>query len=459
MITRRRHLLTGALAIAGLYAIAGRVPLSAQSRSTQPKNAIVFIADGWSRNTITAASYYAGRKPVYDRTGWSAVYMSTYPGSTSGKPGTPTDELKGSYDPSAAWASFDYVKARATDSAAAATTMATGVKTYNSAIGMDFAGNPIENASEVAKRAGKSAGVVSTVPISHATPAGFAAHNVARGNYDEIAREMLTKSRLDVIMGAGHPEYDDNHQPAKQAATRYVGGDETWAALKAGKLTGADADGDGTPDPWTFVESKRDFLALRHWRTPKRVCGVLQVASTAQQSRDAGNPMNDVPTLADMTLGAINVLDDNPKGFFLMVEGGAIDWASHGNQRDRVIEEQLDFDAAVEAAVKWVQANSSWNETLIIVTGDHETGYLWGPGSGTVDGKPVWNEIRDVGPGNLPGMQYNSTGHTNSLIPLFAKGTGAADLIALATGRDPRRGRYLDNADLGRFLIRTLSPR
>ncbi len=458
MITQRRRLLLGAVAIAAMSSISGPMPVSAQSRAARPKNVIVMISDGWSRNTITATSYFAGRKPVYEGAGWSAVYMSTYPGSTSRKPGIPTDEQKGSYDPKAAWASFDYVRSKATDSAAAATTMASGIKTYNGAIGMDFSGRPVELACEVAKRSGKSAGVITTVPISHATPAGFAAHNVARGNYEEIAREMLTKSRLDVIMGAGHPEYDDNHQPAKKSA-RYVGGDDMWAALKAGKLTGADADGDGTPDPWTFVESKRDFLALRYWRTPKRVCGVLQVASTAQQSRDAGRPMNDVPTLADMTLGAINVLDDNPKGFFLMIEGGAIDWASHANQRDRVIEEQLDFDAAVEAVSKWVEANSSWNDTVVIVTGDHECGYLVGPGSGTVDGKPVWNEIRNVGPGNLPGMEFHSTDHTNSLIPLFVRGAGSADLISRATGRDPRRGRYLDNADMGRFVVQTLAAR
>lgn len=428
------------------------LPASAQSRAANPKNVIVMIADGWSRNTITAARYHRGAPAVYDRATWAQAYMSTYPGSTSSKPGLPAEDQKGSYDTTLFWSSFDYAKQKATDSAAAATTMASGIKTYNSAIGMDMLGNPVELATEAAKKAGKSAGVITTVPLSHATPAGFATHSLGRGSYAEIARSMLKESRLDVIMGAGHPEFDDNHEPAKKPA-QYVGGDELWAELKSGKLEGADADGDGKPDPWTFVETKSDFMALRYWRAPKRVCGVLQVNSTAQQGRAAGRPRNDLPTLADMSLGAINVLSSNPKGFFLMVEGGAVDWASHGNQRDRVIEEQQDFDAAVEAVSRWVEANSSWKETLVVVTGDHETGYLWGPGSGVVDGKPVWNEIRDTGPGNLPGMQYNSTGHTNSLIPLFARGAGASQLMALATKKDLRRGRYLDNADLGRFLV------
>jgi alkaline phosphatase len=430
---------------------------SAQTRPNRPKNVILMIADGWSRNTVTAASYFTGRKPVYEGTGWANVYMSHYPGSTSSKPGVPTDDQKGSYDPAAAWASFDYLKSKPTDSAAAATTMATGVKTYNNSIGLDMTGNPLETAAEVAKKAGKSAGVITTVPFSHATPAGFVAHNVSRNNYAEIAAEMLLKSRMDVVMGAGHPEFDDNGQPAKNS-TKYVGGDEIWAALKAGKLEGADADGDGKPDKWAFVQTKGEFLGLRYWPTPRRVCGVLQVGSTAQQSRDAGRPKNDVPTLADMSLAAINVLDDNPKGFFLMIEGGAIDWASHDNQKDRVIEEQMDFDQAVEAVSDWVEANSSWSDTLVIVTGDHETGYLWGPGSGMVNGKPVWNPIRNMGKGKMPGMQYYSGNHTNSLIPLFARGAGSADLIALAKGRDPVRGKYLDNSDLGRFLKETVRP-
>ena len=441
------------LAVIGAAAVAiAGAPAIGQTKSATPKNIIVMIGDGWSRNSITAARYHRGSPAVYDRGAWKQAYMSTYPGSTSSKPGAPTEDQKGSYDPALFWGSFDYAKQKATDSAAAGTTMATGVKTYNSAIGVDMMGNPLELATEAAKKVGKSAGVISTVQLSHATPASFAAHSLGRGSYADIAQYMLKESRLDVIMGAGHPEFDDNHQPATKP-TQYVGGDELWAELKSGKLEGADADGDGKPDPWTFVQTKSEFLALRHWRAPKRVCGVLQVHTTAQQSRDAGRPKNDLPTLADMSLGAINVLSSNPKGFFLMIEGGAIDWAGHGNQKDRIIEEQQDFDDAVEAVTKWVEANSSWNDTLVVVTGDHETGYLWGPGSGTVDGKPVWNEIRNMGPGNLPGMQFNSTSHTNSLVPLFARGAGADRLISLATRVDPRRGRYLDNADLGKFLL------
>jgi alkaline phosphatase len=83
-----------------------------------------------------------------------------------------------------------------------------------------------------------------------------------------------------------------------------------------------------------------------------------------------------------MTSAAINVLDNNPDGFFLMIEGGAADWASHANQSGRVIEEQIAFEKAIETVIEWVNKNSTWDDTLLIVTSDHETGYITGPDSG-----------------------------------------------------------------------------
>ncbi len=96
-----------------------------------------------------------------------------------------------------------------------------------------------------------------------------------------------------------------------------------------------------------------------------------------------------------MVEGALNVLDDNPKGFFLMVEGGAIDWAGHSNLSGRLIEEEGDFLDAVSAVIEWVDTQSSWNDTLLIVTGDHETGYLTGAGSGPGEAgaRPKWDAL------------------------------------------------------------------
>lgn len=421
------------------------------SGSPAAKNIIVMISDGWGFNHLDAVSYYEYGKEarqVYNRLPFNWA-MSTY--SSEGR----------GYDPQLAWGDFTWVKTHYTDSAAAATAMSTGVKTYDAGIGVDVDGKPLLNILQAAEQLGKSTGVVTTVEISHATPAGFVAHNVSRDDYVGIAQEMILTSAVDVIMGAGNPWYDNNGQPRTSPTTsnfRYVGGQSTWDALVAG-TAGADADGDGTADPWTLIQDRAQFQALAGGETPKRVVGVAKVYETVQQRR-AGNTMADpyvvartttVPTLTEMTKAALNVLDNNPKGMVLMIEGGAVDWAAHSNQSGRMIEEAIDFERAVEAVIDWVQTNSNWGETLLIVTGDHETGYLTGPGS-----DPLWMPIVNKGQGNLPGMEWHSPNHTNSLMVLSAKGDAGRLFHKYATHTDPVRGRYVDNTNVAHVMFEAL---
>ncbi len=136
-----------------------------------------------------------------------------------------------------------------------------------------------------------------------------------------------------------------------------------------------------------------------------------------------------------------------------MVEGGAVDWASHLNESGRMIEEAIDFERSVEAVVAWVNENSNWGETLLIVTSDHETGYLTGPGS-----NPTWEPIVNNGAGNLPGMEWHSGDHTNSLVVLSAKGDAARMFSRYADGHDPVRGRYLDNTEVARLVFWAMDP-
>ncbi len=421
--------------------------ISQAAWSVPAKNVILMIGDGQGFNHIQAADYYIGRKQPFES--WPVhLAMAHYPGSGSQKPIAPGEPViaRGSYDPAKAWTDFGYVKINPTDSAAAATAMATGVKTYNHAIGMDLYGKRVENISEIAKSLGKSAGVVTSVPWSHATPAGFCAHNIDRNNYAAIAKEIINKSQMDVVMGAGHPDYNNDGRLLKKAGdAQYVGGAATWNALKAGTAGGSNR--------WTLIQTRAQFRALASGPTPKRVCGTAEVGYTLQQARSGdpatpfATPLNaNVPTLAEMTAGALNVLDNNQKGFFLMIEGGAIDLASHANQKGRVIEETMAFNEAVEAVILWVDTHSNWNETLVIVTGDHETGYLTGPDSGQIKGKgPVWNKLVNNGKGKLPGFEWHSNGHTNSLIPIFARGCGAEGFTDCVIGTDRIRGPYVNN--------------
>lgn len=414
------------------------------------KNIIVMISDGWGFNHLTAASYYEYGKDarqIYNRFPFQFA-MSTY-------------SYYCNYDPALVWSDFTHVMSCYTDSAAAATTMATGVKTYDAAIGVDINQVPLKNALELAEEKGKATGVVTTVEWTHATPAGHVAHNIHRDNYAAIGQEMVNLSAADVIMGAGHPWYDANGVlKAVPNTFKYVGDQVTWDALVAG-TAGGDADGDGIVDPWTLIQTRTEFQSLMSGPTPKRVLGTAQVYQTMQQGRSGdafANPyvvprIETVPTLAEMSLAALNVLDNDPDGLYLMIEGGAVDWASHSNQSGRMIEEALDFERAVEAVVDWVQTNSNWGETLLVITGDHETGYLWGPGS-----NPTWNPIVNNGIGNLPGMAWHSPNHTNSLMILSAKGDAARQFIQYADQYDPLRGWYLDNSELAELIFWTLDP-
>jgi alkaline phosphatase len=307
---------------------------------------------------------------------------------------------------------------------------------------------------------------VSSVQFSHATPASFVAHNKSRNNYKEIAAYMIQESKLEVIMGCGHPLYDGDGQLRTNIDYKYVGGEDIWNSINADTL-GNDSDGDGKSDPWMLIQDQKDFQRLMTGPTGKRIIGIPKVASTLQQSRSGDENavpfsvafINNVPTLEEMTKAAINVLDDDPDGFFLLVEGGAVDWASHGNQSGRVIEEEISFNKAVESAVVWVGENSSWDETLIIVTGDHETGYLTGPGSyqDSLDvGIPIqdiWKPLVHNGEGIQPGMEWHSHGHTNSLIPFYARGIGSEKFHQRRKGKDPVRGDFIDDSDIGQVLL------
>lgn len=458
-----------------------------------PKNIIVMISDGCGYNQIDATSLYQ-----YGKTGLQVyesfpikLSVSTY----SIRNLDANASYKEKYDPEKTWKLFDHVKSSPTDSAAAATAMATGFKSYNSAIGVDVNKKPLKNVSQRAKELGKATGVITSVQFSHATPAGFLAHVEARDKYANIAQEMILDSKANIIMGCGNPLFDNSGNPISTDNNyNFVGGEAVWKNLLNGAadfdLNGdgaidnsiEDCDGDGVPDPWVLIQDASDFQKLMDGDTPKRVIGVPKVFETLQcrrtpiadrdgngkiEDRDGNyasnvyeDPFNkDVPSLKDMVSGALNVLDNDPDGFIVMIEGGAIDWACHANSLPRLIEEEIEFNKAVETVVNWVENKSNWDETLLIVTADHETGYITGPGSGPDNDdindsiKPVWNPLVNNGAGNLPGIWWHSGGHTNSLVPIFAKGNGSELFLKYANENDPIRGAYIDNTEIAKVIF------
>lgn len=280
-------------------------------RGNQPaKYVFLFIGDGMGENHCIAADYY-----LKNTTG-SGLCFKEFP--VKGKVTT----FSKSSD--------------VTDSAAAGTALSSGHKVSNGALNYDKdSGRTFEPLAVYAKKHGFKAAVISSVPINHATPAAFYAAVKGRGDYYDIALQMAA-SDIDYLAGAYHLQIPEGKDNIKELA----------AANK-----------------FTVVGSKESFDAL------DGAAGKTWVYSDMPAAIDNGRAIS----LAQLTAKAIEMLKDGD-GFFIMVEGGQIDWASHANDGAAMIYEMTDFDEAIRQAVNFYNANPA--QTLILVTADHETGGL-----------------------------------------------------------------------------------
>jgi len=500
LISKRTPLAVLSLAVlAFALSIAGASAASTKA----PKNVIVMINDGAGWGTWDATAFWQyGSREALPYADFLHYGMTTYPLNTSRVPTRNPDSLVG-YDPAKAWdttpidnevlpfAGYRYLATDPTDSAASGTALSSGVKTYWTAVNTDNFGQPLVFSALVAKRTGRAAGVVTTVPFPHATPAAFSAQSPSRTNYTQIAHQMLTEGHLDVIMGtAGARGYDVNGQPYKPMTTHewaavrkeslhYVVEDADWELLAAGNYLAQ-----GESKPWQLIREKSAFEALADGSLVPAgpLVGVPNVATTLQFGRqaevvgeDSGNPsgvayIETVPTLATMTTGALKHLARRSDiGFFVMIEGGATDWAAHTSAQPapeygRLIEETLDFNNAVQAVIDWVEANSSWDDTLLIITTDHGNGAPFGPDAQTVPFQPVTNN----GKGVMPGITFRKTGnHTNALVPLWVKGAGSEQFARRVRGVDPgyakhvrwNDGSYVDSTDVAKVAMAVMEGR
>ena len=281
------------------------------------KNVILLIGDGMGFGQLTAARIVKGSK----------LYMDgfTYAGTASTYPNDPTEK----------WV---------TDSAAAGTALATGVKTYNAAISVDVNKQPVKTILEAAQEAGKATGLVSTTRITHATPAVFAAHNVDRDAENEIAADMLNHD-VTVLLGGGKRYFLPSDKGGKRTDGRNL--------IEEAKSKG-----------YTFVETKPDMNSVKGGK-------LLGLFTSSHMSYELDRYTMSEPSLAEMTGKALEILSQDPDGFFMMVEGGRIDHASHGHDAAATIYDTLAFDAAVGVALDFALRNP---DTLVVVTADHETG-------------------------------------------------------------------------------------
>jgi len=287
-----------------------------------------------------------------------------------------------------------------TDSAASGSSMMSGVKTYNKAINTDRHGDPVEPISlRLQERNGYSIGIVTSVPICHATPATAYAQNVTRDDYQDLARDMLGLPSVshpgnelpgvDVLLGTGWgvlKEEDPNQGENFVPGNRYI----TMADLQAASTEGGGpyitvtraAGQDGTESLGRATTRAVDDNA--------RLLGIFGCGAvynhlpfrTADGNYDPVKGSRDLetytkadlaenPSLVEMTKAALRVLETNEKGFWLLVEAGDVDWANHDNNIDKSIGAVISGEEAFVAITSWAEKGDRWKDTVVIVAADH----------------------------------------------------------------------------------------
>ena len=334
--------------------------LAQQPNTGKAKNVILFIGDGMGISTIVASRIHEGQSRGVDGVSNSLSFEAL-----------PYLALSKTY-------SHDTM---VTDSAASASAMMTGVKTLNGMIGVDGSVIPrncpsivkaqVTTLAEMAKMSGRSAGAVTTTRITHATPAATYTHIADRdwegdenmpteakaAGCKDIARQLVEAAaniRLDVAMGGGRSRFLPLAQGGARTDDRNLV--QTWRAQSGLRSAAV-----------MTVEEMKD-LDLRN---VDHLLGLFDQDHLPYEA-DRATQGAGVPTLTQMTTTAVDILSKNPKGYFLMVEGGRIDMASHAGNAYRALTETEEFSKAISA----VMAKVDLKETLIIVTADHSHGLV-----------------------------------------------------------------------------------
>jgi len=305
--------------------------------------------------------------------------------------------------------------ATVTDSAAAATAIATGVKTYNGAIGVGPDGRSVPTVLELAKRAGKSAGLVTTCQVTDATPAAFGSHVVSRIDQREIARQFIEETRVDLILGGGSRWWYPS-ETADLLDDPVI--DLTVRAQELG---------------YALATSAAELRAV----CASRVLGLFAGDELFVQDPPDGEIARYEPPIAlwELTGAALDTLAGNPAGFFLMIEEAAIDRMGHRNNAALAIKGVHELDRAVSVARAFAERDG---ETLVIVTADHECGGLLFDESFGDD--TVLGNLADLDLTTC--LRWATTGHTEVDVPLNAFGPGAERLTGL-----------LENIDLFTIMV------
>lgn len=319
------------------------------------KNVILLIGDGTGLSQISSAFYFKETHPNYARFKHIGLIKTS--------------------------SSIEDI----TDSAAGATAFASGVKTYNGAIGIADDSTEVKTLVEIVSRQNIKTGVISTSSIQHATPASFYAHVINRRLYEDIAADMVV-SDIDFFAGGGTKFFNKRKD-----------GENLLEGLKA-KGFGIDTTALG------------DFSGIKQY---SKMAYLLAEEHMDPVAKGRGGFL---PKATELGIQFLNKDVDN-SNFFVMIEGSQIDWGGHANDAEYLISELIDFDDAIGKALDFAEKDGN---TLVIVTADHETGgfTLASTPEKTEAGKSYNNYKKITG-------TFSTNGHSATLIPVFAYGPGA----------------------------------
>jgi alkaline phosphatase len=415
------------------------------------------------------------------------------------------DPSRGGANPWTTGTDREYIKASYPDSANTATTLYTGVKSYNNAIAVDIYEKPLTTILKTAADEKKSTGLVTSVPIDHATPGAASANVNRRSKYDlnspgatpldNILQQQLRIYQPTVLLGGGHPLSSNNVQLPNSVELNHTYISEVTYQELSQKPN-------NNSYQYTFLERHAN-AANRLAQTAaqidpnrgQRLLGIYgargqagnlpvssangdysttgfelgKVHSTRGLKPDLDRPLtqnetdaqfsqrerNENPTLNELTTAALTILSKDPEGFWLMIEGGDIDWAAHDNHLDNLIGTTLDFDRSVGTVIKWIETHGGWERNQLIVTADHDhyftlnddfpdrlrrqgaqkltdvdtaidAGHYWGS-------QPV--VAKDAAGKELPETgKYGWGSHTNRPVPVYYQGY-ASDVLTKSIGQ------------------------
>ncbi len=334
--------------------------------------------------------------------------------------------------------------------------MSTGEKTYSSAIGWSIDDEPMTLAPELLReRYQMSIGLISTVPISHATPAAFFAHNPSRGNAPDIAEEILMDVRPEVVIGGG---WNDPGYIRDVDLDRALATDEWVAALPQAEsdIDVASADNALLAASIRANQKGKRLLALYASGSGGSLAAPVPVDNPGAPQIDTSQLER--PTLPTASIAALEVLSRDPEGFFLLIEQGHIDWANHQSRFDPMIGTVWELDEAVKAVIEFVDRpgdDLDWSNTTLIVTADHANGFMR---FNTTMGKgDLPRMIIDAAVSGLPTypdgeISYRASGsHTLEMTDVYVRGRAAAKVRDY---KDIYPGsRIIDNTSIFRLIL------